>query len=434
MTSQSKAGNERTCLIVSACFAIVLVLIAVAFYATWSRIVAVRVDDQLAELRAAGMPCSPNELEEYYSVPASQADVTRLWLAALARFDTEAFREQAAPLPIVGRDEEIPPPGQDWEKLAEVESLLDEYSEAMQLLHEASEKGPIARFPTQLDQGFSMLLPHTQNLRNGARVLVLEIHARAHAGDAQGAAKSIRACFRMSRAIEREPFLVSQLVRIACGKMALQAISDLLPHNDFSDDDLALLQETIRESDYRNGIRRALVGERAMGIVAFRNAPSLPVNNEDLARYLEIVTKLADALNTSWTEGLETAAQIRADVQIASPLDQIRFPRSALLLPSVDASFEAGARAEALRDTVDVAIAAERYRLAHGKSPESIPELVPRYLASAPIDPFDGQPIRYSLTEDGIRIWSVGRDRKDDRGQIGEDMDADVGVFLGQNP
>jgi hypothetical protein len=46
--------------------------------------------------------------------------------------------------------------------------------------------------------------------------------------------------------------------------------------------------------------------------------------------------------------------------------------------------------------------------------PESLSELVPKYLPKVPIDPFDGKPLRYSK-EKGI-IYCVGKDLKDSGG------------------
>jgi hypothetical protein len=63
------------------------------------------------------------------------------------------------------------------------------------------------------------------------------------------------------------------------------------------------------------------------------------------------------------------------------------------------------------------AVAAERYRLANLRWPKNLDELVPHYLSSVPIDPFDGQPLRYRRLDDGVLIYTVGEDRKDDGGQ-----------------
>jgi hypothetical protein len=82
---------------------------------------------------------------------------------------------------------------------------------------------------------------------------------------------------------------------------------------------------------------------------------------------------------------------------------------------------EAACQITALRDMTIHALAAERYRLRHGQWPESLsdipPDLLPDAWAHGPsVDPFDGQPLRYQISDDGLRLYSVGRNGQDDGG------------------
>jgi hypothetical protein len=45
--------------------------------------------------------------------------------------------------------------------------------------------------------------------------------------------------------------------------------------------------------------------------------------------------------------------------------------------------------------TAYVALAVERYRLAFGRLPDTLVDLVPTYLEAVPKDPFDGDELRY---------------------------------------
>src|SRR5262249_8608825 len=58
------------------------------------------------------------------------------------------------------------------------------------------------------------------------------------------------------------------------------------------------------------------------------------------------------------------------------------------------------------------AVAAERYRLAHGRWPERLQDLVPDYLSKVPMDLFDGQPLRYRRLKDGVIVYTVGADQQ----------------------
>jgi len=67
-------------------------------------------------------------------------------------------------------------------------------------------------------------------------------------------------------------------------------------------------------------------------------------------------------------------------------------------------------------------LAVERYRLANDALPDSLSTLVPKFLDAVPIDPFDGQPLRYKKLAKGCVVYSVGEDGKDDGGDEKKDI------------
>ena len=72
---------------------------------------------------------------------------------------------------------------------------------------------------------------------------------------------------------------------------------------------------------------------------------------------------------------------------------------------------------EAARDVVVTAIALKRFQLEQGQWPEALSDLVPGFLPSVPIDPFDGKPLKYHSNADGtFLLYSVGEDGVDDGG------------------
>src|SRR5262249_29944856 len=75
-------------------------------------------------------------------------------------------------------------------------------------------------------------------------------------------------------------------------------------------------------------------------------------------------------------------------------------------------------RSEAQMQCMIVALAVERYRLKHGHWPQTLAEVGPEFLKAIPLDPFDGQPLRYRCVADGVIIYSVGPDGVDDGGNI----------------
>ena len=80
-------------------------------------------------------------------------------------------------------------------------------------------------------------------------------------------------------------------------------------------------------------------------------------------------------------------------------------------------------------------LAVERYRKAHdGQYPDSLAALVPDFMASVPLDPFDGKPLRYLKQPVGYRIYSLGPDRDDDQGRgpgnVRPNEDYDISVTI----
>jgi hypothetical protein len=70
----------------------------------------------------------------------------------------------------------------------------------------------------------------------------------------------------------------------------------------------------------------------------------------------------------------------------------------------------------ALQRVTMTALALRLYRKENGRYPENLQQLVPKYLPSVPIDPYDGKPLRYRKLQKGFKVWSVGENRKDDGG------------------
>ena len=78
-------------------------------------------------------------------------------------------------------------------------------------------------------------------------------------------------------------------------------------------------------------------------------------------------------------------------------------------------------RDDARHAALDVALASQQYQRIHGEFPESIEQLVPKFLDSIPIDPMDAAstPLRYRRESDGTAVvWSVGIDGIDDGGDV----------------
>ena len=92
-----------------------------------------------------------------------------------------------------------------------------------------------------------------------------------------------------------------------------------------------------------------------------------------------------------------------------SPAPYAFYPRIALQTPNTVPLFNANAEKLAGLANAQAAVAIERWRLAHpGQLPDTLAALVPTYLTAVPLDPYDGQPVRYKKLPVGYVVNSVG--------------------------
>lgn len=131
--------------------------------------------------------------------------------------------------------------------------------------------------------------------------------------------------------------------------------------------------------------------------------------NRTLAKIAQGYRRLRDAADTCG-EGLEAPdADMRA-------LDYVRPNAVGEILARVAAPdfggyIEQFCALEVRRQATRSVMALRAYRLEHGRDAAELGVLVPAFLDTLPIDPFDGQALRYS--RDAKRVWSVGRDGVD---------------------
>jgi hypothetical protein len=234
----------------------------------------------------------------------------------------------------------------------------------------------------------------------------------------------------LARSLEREPVIISMLVRVAGESVAIGQLEELLSTVDFSEEDLIAFQEDLRAADYMDNLHQALMGERVATITAIED-PGLQgdgrpqaglwrwTQRDGIALTLEHMGELVAATEEPFSQAIQTADQTERrlrQITNSSPLNRIRYALPSLLLPATSAVFQAAARIQAVNDLADTAIAIERYRRKHGKLPEKLEELVPEFLPEVPLDPFDGQPLRYVVDDEGCRIYSLGMNRTDEGG------------------
>ena len=380
------------------------------------------IERKLAAIGARGEPLTPADLEALYERPPAEQDCTALYMyheGAWAR----TLGAQSRSFPIMGDGGEPPRLDEPWDDLPAIEQFLSDNHVVFAQLHEAAARGGRARFPIAFEVGFSALLPYTQTMRWISRCLALEAHVRAYRGDAAGAADSLHAGIISGRAVENEPLMVSQLVRMAINTTALEELKRLLPQAHFAADDLARLQADLEAVDFRAGIRRGLLGDRVLAILTAKDpgkmgysgrvngklmtAAHYTTQGHLLSGYLAESDRLLAAVEKPWSQmlGRLPLTQPRFQNTYTSDWDLLKD-----FVGDMSGYVRAGLQATTANQLGILALALARYRLDHEQFPEELADLVPAYLAEVPLDPSTGAPFRYSVDERGLllyRPWQV---------------------------
>jgi hypothetical protein len=82
----------------------------------------------------------------------------------------------------------------------------------------------------------------------------------------------------------------------------------------------------------------------------------------------------------------------------------------------------------------DLAFALAAYRIEHGRYPEKLDSLAPKYLAKVPNDPYGKGPLKYRIQGDGYILYSLGPNGIDDGGPlpVWDQKSDDIGISMPQ--
>ena len=338
---------------------------------------------------------------------------------------------------------------------------------------------PKLDFHLDYKQGATLLLPHLAPLKRSSQKLEADAICLLHDGNPGAALTNILTMLALEQKSVSDPLLISHLVRLAITAIAVAPTWEVLQTTNITGAQLADLQTGWEKLDFLGDATNVFVMERAWSINQLQKLRGSDAEYKKLrGAYASLMgggssaggwdweALTEDARNalgetmwrSSWSydDELET---IKANTAILKTLRTLQTNRSEQYKTNLDAllaelaalkktnSFRAfcrsleitdglsemseelslgnavrkTVRAEAARRIVVTAIALKRFQLQHGNWPETIAELAPAFLSAIPVDPFDGQPLRYHPNGDGtFLLYSVGADGVDDGGDASQ--------------
>jgi hypothetical protein len=268
-------------------------------------------------------------------------------------------------------------------------------------------------------------------------------------GKAPETIRTIRAILNVGCSLREEPDLIPQLIRLGCRGRAV-SISERLMARDPSvtDAELSEIQILVEKEISDNMLLFMLRGERARTHEAY-NALATgdwqalaewgdPADYNFCGSNNRLLLGVESWLKAGWVRQTQSAAlrNFNEMIDIANLPEteqrskfleheaKVRGEGSSVYAlvrmqqVGIGKSIQACQRTQAQLRCVAVSVAVERYRLAVGQWPDSLNQLIPKYLQTIPIDPFDGQPLRYRKFDGGVMVYSVGIEGIDHQGDL----------------
>lgn len=243
------------------------------------------------------------------------------------------------------------------------------------------------------------------------------------------AAEAVEQCLAGMRFIKltlQHPFLINYLVAMADMKQLAVCLQGIMSGRDLPDSLLRRVQEELAVMPWRDGLSRALQGER---ILMVGTAPTnalytgkgdklfswvfRPVIKSELIWMLKHYEEYIKAASLSYYDNRTTFGELKRQLNEVPAI----YKMAGMLFPNLEAAFLKEATLEAVLDSARLGIACKIYRSASGNYPEKLSDLRPEILEELPLDPFTGKPYAYRKQDPGFIVYSLGSNLRDDEGR-----------------
>ncbi len=424
-------------------FALLALVAAVLIPVTISKMIgryALRA--QLQRLRDAGESLTFDEFQS--RLPAlADADNSALILDEIKGPWASPWenREKWREVPLLG-DEKLPLWSEPWPiRIHEsAKAFVDEHESLLARL-DAIHNMPRGRHAINFAANpLEILLPSIGPLRPVAKLEVLAALRDATESNPDAALARCVTMVNISASLHDTPILIFALVSIFVESLAIDAAERVLSFGETSDEAVRSLQVSLEGNQQHEFFLNGMRGERlfhlaiadyadrhdmtqAMESVGIPRVAGVPTSSWLLSGVLELNTAKSLELQTDFINAADSprsAIEAAKEHELAVRCLPAQYFVSKVLLGSYSRACELSAMHIAGVRCARVALAAERFRLDRSHWPAELAELVPEYIDAIPLDPFDGQPLRYKMDSDRVAIYSIGLNGVDDRGDVSE--------------
>ena len=304
------------------------------------------------------------------------------------------------------------------------------------------------RFPLDCPASIELPQPYLGIFRGASKLFNLRLRAHLALGDSPAACVEFCEVFQASRALDDEPSHFSALAQASILEVLCNSVGDGLADHVWADTELAKIENYLNTVALWKRYRLALQSDRAANNQMYdRYTAATPIKRWNLYTaslagrpFPPIMYAIKftprrffrdnQLRHNQWADEMlarfDTEAT-RFDPDGATPSG----PRNwdtwfdfyyylVFRMTALDRNSDRGfLRLQTKLDQTRLAIAVERFRIARGKIPEALAELVPDFLTQTPREIYSGASTIYRPNENShFLLYSTGPDRRDDGGSI----------------
>jgi hypothetical protein len=405
-----------------------------------------RLSGQLAEIKSAGEPLSLADLARKPIPP----DANAATYLRRAEADVTAIESEIEQWRTAHKDPNF------WDYLYsewdyspshERRPMPEEMRKAINAIYAAHPRAiPLLRqgadcpdYDAQLDytlppdEFIAKLMLVVSGLRNDARVLRYRSRLLLLDGEYEEAARLGLVNFKLARHAERSPLVIGYLVALTIQGMAVDSANQVLQAGPVSKEVHQLLDAELALQERMDGLPSTIKSERAFLLDTFRSFPRRNFWLGIRGYWNRQESSCLDVLKTFLTLAERQQSNDQAGKSIwksnaANPPIAASGALASQLMPSWQAICQAIMRVQSTIRCLRVVNALQTYVAVGSSATPNLSDLgLP---AATTTDPFNGQPLHLKKTPQGWVVYSVGRNERDDGGNLDmHDLDnCDFGV------
>ena len=353
-------------------------------------------------------------------------------------------------------------------------ALFGKYSQSNSISNAAIDNSDVDKLDPSELPSFSMLLPQFASLRQAVRIIASDMMMAVEKADGERATRDAEAIIALSIHVQEGRILIGDLVGMSIRSIVVNRILMALEWkpNTFTDSQLKRLQNALRSvppalerpdftserlmfedivqrvyTDDGHGDGRFAPQWKQLRLISalesisagndgkqqgattqftllasFLSQPfafyAIAGRKEALDHYDASIKRLAGQPNDSLNDAVTALAIAEEEFVKSMTAHGARFFLEGILMPALGKVVFSFQIDRANRDACVISIAAELYHRANEKWPASAKDLAPLCNGDAPRDSWNGKSILMETDANGFRMWSVGRDGVDDRGNL----------------